>query len=318
LVTEFYAMALASPHDAIQDLLLSALRTVLPFDSAVWATGDHQLDRIHSVRLIDQEPAMLLAYQAHYSGADRVRACAIGSPGRAFHVEDAMGRAEYRSQPVYTEFGFHYGIEDSLGIAQVDSASGLAELIALFRADRAKPFRKGECEQLERLAPHLFAAWRHCQMVALLKNTGPEWSLSRYHPVRAICDNYGVLTIADPDFGPMMQRAFPDFAGSILPPSLATGLANGGKSIGAEGIDAEIRRGDGSHIVSLFARRAIDRLSGAERDVAIRYAGGQGHRKIAAERETSPSTVRNQLAAIYRKLEVSGKAQLAARLAREG
>lgn len=55
----------------------------------------------------------------------------------------------------------------------------------------------------------------------------------------------------------------------------------------------------------------MDRLSPRERKVAELYLSGLTMRQIATTNRVSPHTVRNQLAAIYRKIGVSGKLGLA-------
>jgi DNA-binding CsgD family transcriptional regulator len=55
-------------------------------------------------------------------------------------------------------------------------------------------------------------------------------------------------------------------------------------------------------------------LSQAEREVARLVAGGCSNQAIATKRGVRPQTVANQLAAIYRKLAVSSRSQLVARL----
>jgi TolB-like protein/DNA-binding CsgD family transcriptional regulator len=51
-------------------------------------------------------------------------------------------------------------------------------------------------------------------------------------------------------------------------------------------------------------------LSKREIDVAEHYASGQSHKEIARKLNVSPSTIRNHIASIYRKLEINNKAQL--------
>ena len=54
----------------------------------------------------------------------------------------------------------------------------------------------------------------------------------------------------------------------------------------------------------------LGKLSDRERAIARRYADGCTYRQIATELFISPATVRNHLARIYRKLEISGKTEL--------
>jgi DNA-binding CsgD family transcriptional regulator len=55
-------------------------------------------------------------------------------------------------------------------------------------------------------------------------------------------------------------------------------------------------------------------LSQAEREVARLVADGCSNQAIAAKRGARPQTVANQLAAIYRKLTISSRSELVARL----
>jgi DNA-binding CsgD family transcriptional regulator len=56
-------------------------------------------------------------------------------------------------------------------------------------------------------------------------------------------------------------------------------------------------------------------LTRAEREVALAAGMGASNREIARVRRTSERTVANQLAAIYRKLSIASRAELAAVLA---
>ncbi len=55
-------------------------------------------------------------------------------------------------------------------------------------------------------------------------------------------------------------------------------------------------------------------LSESEREVAFLATGGHSNQAIAARRGVRPQTIANQLAAIYRKLGVSSRSEMVARL----
>ena len=59
---------------------------------------------------------------------------------------------------------------------------------------------------------------------------------------------------------------------------------------------------------------ALRTLSPAEREVLRLVLDGRDNASIAAERGTSPRTTANQVASIFRKLRVSSRAELAAKL----
>jgi DNA-binding NarL/FixJ family response regulator len=60
--------------------------------------------------------------------------------------------------------------------------------------------------------------------------------------------------------------------------------------------------------------RIPDTLSPAERDVTLALLSGATNAEIAAERGVAVRTVANQVASIFRKLGVSGRTELAAKL----
>ncbi len=57
-------------------------------------------------------------------------------------------------------------------------------------------------------------------------------------------------------------------------------------------------------------------LSPREREVAELYAEGLSYKEVARELSLSPTTVRNQIARCYQKLEIRDKAALIHRLKR--
>jgi DNA-binding NarL/FixJ family response regulator len=61
--------------------------------------------------------------------------------------------------------------------------------------------------------------------------------------------------------------------------------------------------------------QTVEGLTRAERAVARGVLSGWSNAEIARRRRSSPRTVANQLASIYRKLGVSSRAELAMRLA---
>jgi DNA-binding CsgD family transcriptional regulator len=60
---------------------------------------------------------------------------------------------------------------------------------------------------------------------------------------------------------------------------------------------------------------SLEQLTPAERDVVRRALAGAGNKEIAWARGTSLRTIANQLTSAYRKLGVTSRRELAARLA---
>jgi DNA-binding NarL/FixJ family response regulator len=81
-------------------------------------------------------------------------------------------------------------------------------------------------------------------------------------------------------------------------------------------LDYRRPRGDRNRPLSPGAVALLGRLSAREREVAMRVREGLGTREIAAELHRSPLTIKTQLAAIFRKLEVRSRTRVAALLNR--
>lgn len=66
----------------------------------------------------------------------------------------------------------------------------------------------------------------------------------------------------------------------------------------------------------LLDEHRLESLTCAEREIALALLRGATNRAIACERGTAPQTVANQIAALYAKLGVHSRAELAAALGR--
>ncbi len=63
-----------------------------------------------------------------------------------------------------------------------------------------------------------------------------------------------------------------------------------------------------------LCQRSLSLLTSAEREVALLVIDGLTNAEIGVQRKTSPRTVANQVAAVFRKLEVHGRLELIRRL----
>jgi DNA-binding CsgD family transcriptional regulator len=77
-----------------------------------------------------------------------------------------------------------------------------------------------------------------------------------------------------------------------------------------------VRVGSSTYVLLSYRRgQASDTLTPAEREVALAILDGLSNDEIARLRGSSPRTVANQVATIFRKLGVRSRAELAARRA---
>jgi DNA-binding CsgD family transcriptional regulator len=81
---------------------------------------------------------------------------------------------------------------------------------------------------------------------------------------------------------------------------------------GLRAVDVELR--SGRYVLLSYARGdGAPRLTPAERDVALGLLAGRSNLELAAARGSSPRTIANQIASIFKKLGVRSRSELAAR-----
>jgi DNA-binding CsgD family transcriptional regulator len=311
IILQIYDMVLQRPLDSFKTDALAALANALPFDSAIWASGAHSRNLILSIATPNIGPDVLLDYALNWQPHDALRSAVVARSGTALRNEDIMAEAAHRASPIYTGFCAPNAMHFTLGIALADPVTIVGELVFLFRQHSA--FADAERDLLQATAPHLFAAWRQRQSLGLWNHgsSAPPQPLAGY----AVIDDGGIVHAADGAFGTAMWRAFPGWVGPVLPDRLRRLIAHGRSPLRVGGQRFALRRGsDGRHLLRALGGE-VETLTPAERRTARLFANGATHAGIAAQLGLSSATVRNQLAAAYRKLEVHSKVQLAAALA---
>jgi DNA-binding CsgD family transcriptional regulator len=306
LLFELYRLADVAPADAFRSQALAAVQRVLPFDSALWALGSMTSDgpAIHTVHLENQPPAMMAEWE-RIKQHDVLMQAALARPGTMLVAtwQGPVGGPAF--EPVVVEHVTRWGMQHTLASISVDPALNLMHAISLFRADRQHAFDEGERQFGQALMPHLLETHNRHRMNALLpQRKEPE----RRRAVRAVCDRFGMIHVADADFAASLQRERPDWVGPYLPREWLD--AARGRYLGTA-IAASLTPANDMWQVDVRDISVLDRLSRRELDIARRYGAGLNYQALATELCLSPSTVRNHLTHIYSKLGVNSKAQLA-------
>lgn len=127
----------------------------------------------------------------------------------------------------------------------------------------------------------------------------------------------GVIEIADQRLFDLLEREWPDSALEAIPAHVMEVLL-GGKTFKGTQIEISLQRQNGSLCCRVRPVGAMEALTPREFVVARRFAAGMSHKQIARELGVSHHTVRNQLAHLYRKLNLHDKASLAQYLVMNG
>ncbi len=311
LIARIYAGVFEHPLATFKEATLASVNSLIPFDSGIWASGVHATSTIFSVAVYNYPLEQVVAYSFNWQEHDFVRAAAVAAPGRTLRNEDVMPLEDYHQSRIYLEYSSPSGIEHSLGTALADPVTTLGELIYLFRADLDRPFTDAERDLKQRIAPHLEAAWRQKQVLQSYsgESQGPD-SLAKIPSGHAVVDPSGHLHAADSHFSDTLAKIFPDWTGPLLPDALMPLRLANNDTLVTGGQRFVVRRGADRLLIHIENTVPLALLSNREQRVASLFADGLTQSEIAGKIGVSVSTVRNQIASTYRKLNVHTKVDL--------
>lgn len=290
-----------------QNWTFRRLKGVLPFDSGLWLEGtlapDGNTAAFHTRYLFNQPPQLLSDWSKCDKEGSPFTRKVFSSPGTTFRCTPAVDMG-----PALAEHARRYGIEQILATSVRDQASGIQELISLYRSSLDHAFNEEDRLLQQELVPHLSEAWRQCRLRHLSQLSQPQCQ-SNTHGAGA--DRNGLLRTVDSGFTRLLRDEWPNWIGPALPAILTGAHALAERRY----VGAKVTIHLFPHEDHLFLRARpllpIDCLSKRERAVAEKYAAGHSHKEIAKSLELSPVTIRNYLSSIYAKLGVNSKAMLA-------
>ena len=199
--------------------------------------------------------------------------------------------------PQFFDIGVHdqAGMIDALSLHRFDSCSFSAEERAAFAS----------------LAPKLVEERREKYLESFMKKD-PE---SCRH--RAVSDEKGLLIAVDEGFLNLMKKEWPRWRGPILPEAVQ-GIFGGKCRYSGKRLVIDATHSNGLLFLRARQNLPVDALTCREHEIARAYASGQSAKEIGKQLNLSPSTVGNHLTAIYKKLGICDKSELAVLFAKYG
>jgi DNA-binding CsgD family transcriptional regulator len=193
----------------------------------------------------------------------------------------------------------------------VNPTLNLHTFLSLYRrSEKTQPFSESERQLKQLVMPHLWAAWASNWISQLASAKAHSFS-SRV--TLAVADQKGMLHAAEARFSDLMQREWPRWMGPELPADIRAGLGDE-RAVERSHLTTRVMTVSGLYLVEVRQRSPLDRLTPRELLIAERFGSGKSYKEIAAALPVSPATVRAHLRAIYSKLEISDKTELAALL----
>ncbi len=177
-------------------------------------------------------------------------------------------------------------------------------------------YRQHDVRFAESDAAALHGLWIHLSRALAINRARAAERLPGTHAYReqagatGLIDDEGQIEIADQRFFDLLEREWPELAPEFIPHQAMEWL-NQDKPYRGTQVEITLLRQAGCNLCRIRPVDAMEVLTPREFVVARRFAAGMSHKQIARELGVSHHTVRNQLAHLYRKLNLHDKASLA-------
>jgi len=305
LARDLMRLARTTPINQFQDQALARLHRLIPFDSALWATGTMQdeVPHTHDMHLYRLPDSMVEHYQ-QIQPQDVLLARLIETRRhrRTWNIYDIVSRDDFVRSAFYRDYCRVYGLEQLQSTSHFDKAISLYSIISLYRKNPRHAFSDRERQLQDMLVPLLVDA-RNLNMFAGLQKR----DMPMHHAI-AICDRRGLVMEAEPGFAPLMHRQWPDWHGPFLPVHIPSLLGRDAEHHPHLVIWAEPHE----QLIQVHVRRPdrFDSLTKTQQRIARLVASGESNKHIANRLGLAPKTVSNHIYNIFRRLDIHNRHQL--------
>lgn len=319
-VRDLYALAEYASPDQFLQRAISLMQMWIRFDGAIFGTGEKA--HLQSVTLLEsdaQSPAvtvpesLLSREQSPDDPVARGIRNAPMSPARG-GIRELYRKSRDGKKSKGLRVGGSRSLAEELGLCHL-----------MFHGDdpkKVKParwivlYRQHDVRFAETDAACLHGLWIHLSHALAINRAR---TLERLGNASTKRDNTGAsglmledgqIEIADQRFFDLLEREWPETAPDYIPEQ-ALMILNEGKTYRGKQVEISIVRQAGAQLCRIRPIDVMELLTPREFVVARRFAAGMSHKQIARELGVSHHTVRNQLAHLYRKLDLHDKASLA-------
>ena len=319
-VRDLYALAEYAAPDQFLERAISLLQMWIRFDGAIFGTGERSNPQ-SVTRLVSSDsspvatvPETVLAREPEQDDpvARGIRTAPM-SPSRGGIRELYRKKRAGKREHALTRSGPR-SLMDELGLCHLmfhgDDPKKVqpARWIILYRQQDVR-FAETDAACLHGLWIHLshaLAINRSRTLERLAKPTHRRENLG----ATGLVHEDGRVELADQHFFDLLEREWPELAPDFIPHDVLQ-LLNEGKTYRGRQVEISWIRQAGSQLCRIRPIDVMEVLTPREFVVARRFAAGMSHKQIARELGVSHHTVRNQLAHLYRKLDLHNKGALA-------
>ena len=329
-VRDMYALAEYAAPDQFLTQAINLLQMWIRFDGAIFGTGE--VAKKNSLALLNSsmEPPTVTVPEKIISTSEAAQ------NSNTHFANDPVARG-FREAPFSPERGgvrelYRKSRDGKKSVSkELSSSRNLSEELSLCHLlvhgddpQRVNParwivlYRKHDLRFAETDAACLHGLWIHLsRALAINRSRVVDRQLSRDNTqtvASGLINSQGIVEIGDQRLFDLLEREWPESAPDRVPAHVMETLVSG-KTFRGTQIEISLHRQNGSLSCRVRPVGAMEILSPREFVVAKRFAAGMSHKQIARELGVSHHTVRNQLAHLYRKLNLHDKLSLAHYLA---
>jgi DNA-binding CsgD family transcriptional regulator len=281
---------------------LAQLQEALPLHAAIWAEATIGTSFILHQPEMYNLPLAAIADAQSAAGMDPRLSQVLAAPQTAISYS-----IEPHDPAILQELCARHGIGHIMSCAQFDTTLGLASGLVLTRQPHSPAFSIEDRALFEAAFPHLIQSWADCQVTDLVARS----SRTIATPGFAVISKTGALTAAQPKVISLLQQEWPDWSGGTPPKQLMDHLTRQPPELyRGKKIVARLVAHTDADLLAVRARLPVDSLTKREKQIAAHTCEGKTYREIATLLGLADATIRNHLAAIYRRLAISKRSDL--------
>ena len=300
---DLYSGARDLPLAEFGELGFGIVRNVLPIHSGMFGHGTYDARGYVTIHTLHRHevPAERLIERTHLPGPDPAIRNSLAHAGQTVHTAT---QAHARDDAELDRYVRRYDIWNAFtlipGVPVGTPTDGVTVWTGRMKRSTSMTRLIGSAHQI---LPHLLLA----------NSINRRLQTGETGPACAVAALDGVLLSASPLALSLLSSEWPDWNPPHLPKPLAILLhARRHFDLGTLSVSVSMSN---QLLFLRLSRRSIPRLSPAEQRVAAMAVAGAAYKEIARDCGVSLSTVRNQLHAVYTRLGVRNKTELAKALA---
>lgn len=316
ILSELYDLATSTPPENFAIEMLRTLRSLISFDGAVIRIGGAETaieyDSITMQEAVYKRDWSYLQDNSKTSDYERIIATALNGlsrplTGTCHEVYKDLGK-DLGLASLYNfsqKLAFHH----LLLFGEPPGTDTPARWLVLYRDQERDLFN-------EREAGILHALWKHLlrTFTINLKNALKQIDDEKRQHGFALVNSLGAVEVADSSFSTLLSLEWPDTQVDSALDRIMQRLQKTTVYRGKR-IRIALYPKFGYLVCAVTRLPSLELLSPSEQTVAERFASGNNYKKIALQLDMAPSTVRNHIANVYRKLGIHDKALLASLIA---